>query len=70
MKALLLKFIQFYRKNISPYTPPSCRFTPTCSQYAYEAINKYGALKGGFLALKRLLRCHPFSKADPFDPVP
>ena len=70
MKKLLLKFIQFYRKNISPSTPPSCRFTPTCSQYAYEAINKYGALKGGFLALKRLLRCHPFSKADPFDPVP
>ena len=70
MKKLLLKFIQFYRKNIYPYTPPSCRFTPTCSQYAYEDINKYGALKGGFLALKRLLRCHPFSKADPFDPVP
>ena len=70
MKKLLLKFIQFYRKNISPYTPPSCRFTPTCSQYAYEASNTYGALKGGFLALKRLLRCHPFSKADPFDPVP
>ncbi len=70
MKRLMLKFIQFYRKHISPYTPPSCRFTPTCSQYAYEAINKYGAFKGGFLALKRLLRCHPFSKADPFDPVP
>lgn len=70
MKKLLLKFIQFYRKNISPYTPPSCRFTPTCSQYTYEAIQKYGALKGGFLALKRLLRCHPFSKADHYDPVP
>ena len=70
MKKLLLCLIRFYRQKISPNTPPSCRFTPTCSQYAYEAINKYGALKGGFLALKRLLRCHPFSKADPFDPVP
>ena len=70
MKKLLLWLIQFYRRNISPGTPPSCRFRPTCSQYAYEAINKYGALKGGFLALKRLLRCHPFSKADPYDPVP
>ena len=70
MKRLMLSIIQFYRKHISPYTPPSCRFTPTCSQYAYEAINKYGALKGGFLALRRLLRCHPFSKADHYDPVP
>lgn len=70
MKGLLLSLIQLYRRNISPNTPPSCRFRPTCSQYAYEAINKYGALKGGFLALKRLLRCHPFSKADPYDPVP
>lgn len=70
MKKLLLAFIRFYRKNISPNTPPSCRFRPTCSQYAYEAIQKYGALKGGFLAVKRLLRCHPFSKADPYDPVP
>ena len=70
MKRLLLSLIQLYRRNISPNTPPSCRFRPTCSQYAYEAINKYGAIKGGFLALKRLLRCHPFSKADPYDPVP
>ena len=70
MKRLMLALIRFYRKHISPYTPPSCRFTPTCSQYAYEAINKYGALKGGFLALKRLLRCHPFSNADHYDPVP
>jgi putative membrane protein insertion efficiency factor len=70
MKKLLLALIRFYRKQISPHTPPSCRFRPTCSQYAYEAINKYGALKGGFLAVKRLLRYHPFSKADPYDPVP
>ena len=70
MKKLLLRLIRFYQRSISPNTPPRCRFIPTCSQYAYEAINKYGALKGGFLAVKRLLRCHPFSKADYYDPVP
>ena len=70
MKKILLAMIRFYRRNISPLTPPSCRFTPTCSAYAYEAIEKYGALKGGFLALKRILRCHPFYKGDPYDPVP
>ena len=70
MKKLFLAMIRFYRKHISPLTPPSCRFTPTCSQYAYEAINKYGALKGGWLALMRLLRCHPFYKGDYYDPVP
>ena len=70
MKRLLLSFIAFYRRHISPNTPPCCRFRPTCSAYAYEAINKYGAVKGGYLALKRLLRCHPFYKGDPYDPVP
>ena len=70
MKKLLLSLIRFYRHHVSPTTPPSCRFTPTCSAYAYEAIEKYGALKGGFLALKRFLRCHPFHKGDYFDPVP
>ena len=70
MKKLLLSMIRFYRRHISPYKPACCRFTPTCSAYAYEAINKYGALKGGWLALKRLLRCHPFYKGDPYDPVP
>ena len=70
MKKLLLKLIRFYQKGISPNTPPSCRFTPTCSQYAFEAINKYGALKGGWLALRRLLRCNPFYKGSPYDPVP
>lgn len=70
MKKILLKLISFYRRGISPMTPPSCRFTPTCSAYAYEAINKYGALKGSWLAFKRLLRCHPFYKGDPYDPVP
>ena len=67
---ILLLPIYFYRACISPLTPPSCRYTPTCSQYALEAITKYGALKGGWLALRRLLRCNPFYKGDYFDPVP
>jgi len=70
MKKLLLSLIRFYQKAISPAFPARCRFRPTCSRYAYEAITKYGALKGGWLALKRLLRCHPFYKGDFFDPVP
>ena len=70
MKKLLLALISFYKRKISPCRPPSCRFQPTCSAYAYEAITKYGALKGGWLALKRLCRCHPFYKGDPYDPVP
>ena len=70
MKQLLLALIGLYRRGISPYTPPSCRFTPTCSAYAEEAITKYGALKGGWLALRRLLKCHPFYKGDSYDPVP
>ena len=72
MKAVLLFLIRFYRKHISPYTPPSCRYIPTCSAYAQEAIEKYGALKGGWLALKRISRCHPFHRGehDFFDPVP
>ncbi len=70
MKALFLWLIRFYQKHISPHTPACCRFTPTCSQYAYEAITKYGAIKGGWLALRRLLRCHPFNHSDPYDPVP
>ena len=70
MKRVLLALIRFYQRSISPYTPASCRFTPTCSAYAKEAIEKYGAAKGGLLALRRLLRCHPFYKGDPYDPVP
>ena len=70
MKRLLLALISFYRNSVSPTTPPSCRFTPTCSAYAYEAITKYGAFKGGWLAFKRLLRCNPFYKGNPYDPVP
>ena len=72
MKALLLWLIGFYRKYISPHTPPSCRYIPTCSQYAMEAIEKYGAAKGSWLAIKRISRCHPFHRGehDFYDPVP
>ena len=72
MKQLLLAMIRFYRKYISPMRAPCCRFIPTCSQYALEAIEKYGALKGGWLALKRICRCHPFyhGKHPYYDPVP
>lgn len=70
MKKLLLALIRFYQRAISPWFPARCRFTPTCSAYAKEAINKYGAGKGSYLALKRLCRCHPFYKGDYYDPVP
>ena len=70
MKRLMLAMIRFYQKRISPGLPPRCRYCPTCSQYALEAIERYGPWRGGWLALKRFLRCHPFSKRDYFDPVP
>ena len=72
MKKLLLALIRRYRRDISPYTPPSCRFVPTCSAYALEAVEKYGAVKGGWLALRRLAKCHPFhrQKSVEYDPVP
>lgn len=70
MKSLLLKMIRFYQKSISPYFPARCRFTPTCSQYALEAIQYHGALKGSYLAFRRFCRCHPFYKGDIYDPVP
>lgn len=69
-KRVLLKLIRFYQRGISPFFPPRCRFTPTCSQYALEAIEKYGAVKGGWLAFKRLMRCNPFNHQCPYDPVP
>jgi putative membrane protein insertion efficiency factor len=69
MKRIALGLIRFYQLAISPFTPPSCRYIPTCSQYGYEAITKHGLLKGGLLTAKRLLRCHPFSKGG-IDPVP
>lgn len=70
MKRLLLAAIRFYQHHISPAFPSRCRFTPTCSQYAVEAISKYGAGKGSVLALRRILRCHPFYKGEYYDPVP
>ena len=70
MKKLFLYLIRFYQRQISPLSPPRCQYIPTCSAYAYQAISKYGALKGGWLAFKRLCRCHPFSKHDYYDPVP
>jgi len=69
LKKLFLFLIRFYRRHISPLKRPCCRFIPTCSQYALEAIEKYGALKGSWLALRRLLRCHPLCKGG-YDPVP
>ncbi|MCQ5129442.1 membrane protein insertion efficiency factor YidD [Butyricicoccus faecihominis] len=70
MKRAMLAAIRFYRRYLSPLKSPCCRYIPTCSQYAVEAIEKYGALKGGWLAFKRLMRCHPFSHHEPYDPVP
>ena len=72
MKKVMIWLIKFYRKGISPLTPPSCRFIPTCSEYALQAIERYGALKGGWLALRRLSKCHPFhrQKTVEYDPVP
>ncbi len=66
---LLCLPIHFYRYCISPYTPPSCRFTPTCSRYAIEALRKYGPVKGSWLAIKRILRCNPWGGSG-YDPVP
>ena len=70
MKRILLAAIRFYRIHITPFTPATCRYIPTCSKYAAEAIEKYGAWKGGVLALRRFLRCNPFYRGDYFDPVP
>jgi hypothetical protein len=69
MKRIALGLIRLYQLTWSQATPPTCRFTPTCSQYAYEAIQKFGFLKGGWLAVKRIARCHPFNPGG-FDPVP
>ncbi len=69
LKKFILGAIRFYQKYISPMYPPTCRFTPTCSQYTYEAISKYGVVKGGWLGIKRISRCHPFNPGG-YDPVP
>ena len=72
MKRALLKLFRFYQTSVSPLFPPRCRFIPTCSAYAVEAVEKYGAWKGGWLALRRVLRCNPFhrQKSIQYDPVP
>ncbi|WP_163530837.1 membrane protein insertion efficiency factor YidD [Halobacillus ihumii] len=69
MKYILIGPITFYRKFISPLTPPSCRFQPTCSEYSLESLRRFGLLKGTYLTIRRLLKCHPFHKGG-FDPVP
>ncbi|HMM22585.1 MAG TPA: membrane protein insertion efficiency factor YidD [Selenomonadales bacterium] len=68
IQAGLLAAIRFYRRFISPLKPPSCRFVPTCSEYALEAIQKYGASRGLWLAIRRVMRCHPFHPGG-YDPV-
>ncbi len=68
IKKFFLLLLRFYKAAISPYLGNNCRFVPTCSEYAMQAIERYGALKGSWLALKRLLRCHPFCKGG-YDPV-
>ena len=68
-KRVALSLLRLYQRAISPSMPPSCRFVPSCSEYTYQAISKYGVIKGGWLGLKRLLRCHPFHPGG-YDPVP
>ena len=70
MRRLLLLLIRFYQKAISPHFPACCRFRPTCSAYAFEAIQKYGVIKGGRLAFRRIMRCRPLYQGDVYDPVP
>lgn len=69
MKVLFIKLIEWYRTYISPHTPASCKYIPTCSQYGIEAIERFGALKGGLLTAWRILRCNPWSRGG-YDPVP
>lgn len=67
-KTIPILFVKFYKYSISPLLPAACRYTPTCSQYAIDAINKYGAFKGSWIGLKRILRCHPWGGCG-YDPV-
>jgi uncharacterized protein len=69
MKAVVLRLLRIYQRYISPLLPPSCRFTPTCSEYAYVAIDRHGVVQGGWLGFRRILRCHPFHPGG-YDPVP
>jgi uncharacterized protein len=68
LKLVFITLLRFYKASVSPLLPPACRFIPTCSEYALEAIERYGALRGGWMGLRRLLRCHPFHPGG-FDPV-
>jgi len=68
MKKVLIKIVEFYQNAISPFLPKSCRYTPTCSQYTIEALEKYGAMKGTYIGAKRILRCHPFHPGG-YDPL-
>lgn len=69
LRAFFLLLVRFYQLAISPMIPPRCRYVPTCSQYAIEALHKHGACKGGYLAIKRICRCHPWGGSG-YDPVP
>lgn len=69
LSKLMIALIRLYQQAISPYIGPACRYNPTCSAYGVEAIRKYGPFKGGWLALKRILRCHPWGRSG-YDPVP
>ncbi len=69
MKRILMFMIRLYQRTVSRVLPPSCRFVPTCSEYTYQAIEKYGAVKGTWLGIKRISRCHPFNPGG-YDPVP
>jgi len=68
MSRAILWIIRFYQKTISPWTPRTCRFYPTCSEYSYQAVKKYGVLKGGLKSIKRIARCHPFNPGG-YDPL-
>lgn len=70
MKVILAACIRVYQLCLSPLSPPRCRYHPTCSQYALEALERFGALRGSYLAARRLLRCHPFARGEILDPVP
>ncbi|MGM7720740.1 membrane protein insertion efficiency factor YidD [uncultured Metabacillus sp.] len=69
MKTIFITLIKFYQKFISPLTPPTCRFYPTCSHYGLEAYKRFGVIKGSYLTIKRILKCHPYHPGG-FDPVP
>ncbi|MGH2377530.1 MAG: membrane protein insertion efficiency factor YidD [Candidatus Limnocylindria bacterium] len=69
MRTVVLGALRWYKRALSPLLPPACRYTPTCSEYATEAVERHGVLKGGFLGVRRLLSCHPFARGG-YDPVP